>query len=160
MTALDEVMERIRGAYGSLDEPRFDFVVDAARDPRYRTLIRNLAERYTLDADTDLNSDVSFGCVLRYGAERWVLRVSMVGPYAMLLRLRGQGGATLVSSPDPSSSEAEQELIGAVEDSGLRLLDRTVLAAPVNLRLFNTAPNRTRVYQALFVDTDFLPWER
>jgi len=159
MTALDEVMERIRAAYGSLDEPRFDFLADAAHDPRYRTLVGKLAARFTLAADTDPDSDVSLGFVLRHGHQRWVLRVSMVGPYAVLLRLGEHGNATLVSGPDPSSSETERRLIEAVEDSGLRLLDRTLLATPVALRLFNTAPDRTRVYQALFVDTDFLPWE-
>jgi hypothetical protein len=160
MVKFDEVMEWIRTAYGSLEQPCFGFIQAAASDPRYRELRTMLAERFELQRDTDLNSDVSFGYVLHIGVERWVLRVSMVGPYAMLLRLHQPGDDLPVANSDPSSSEAERQLIDAVERSGFRLLDRDLLSQPVPLTLFNTAADRTRIYQALFVDTDFLPWEQ
>ena len=47
----------------------------------------------------------------------------------------------------------------AIVSNSIRLLDRDALLIPVPMRLFNTEPENTRVYQALFTDTDILPWE-
>jgi hypothetical protein len=147
MTDLDEVVQSIRAAYGSLDHPRFDFVADSVRARTYSAMIGQLAQSFSTQDDTDVNTDVSFGCLLASGGERWLLRVSMVGPYAVLVRLgREVGGGVVLSGPTASSSEAEQQLMGTVAASGLRLLDRDLLS-------------RT-VYQALFVNTDFPPWQR
>ena len=160
MTDLDEVVQSIRAAYGSLDHPRFDFVAFSGRARTYQAMIGRLAQWLSTQDDTDVNTDVSFGCLLAASGERWLLRVSMVGPYAVLVRLGQEGGGEVLPGPSPSSSEAEQRLIGTVAASGLRLLDRDLLLRTVPLRLLAAPSGTASVYQALFVDTDFPPWQR
>jgi hypothetical protein len=160
MIDLDEVVQSIRAAYGSLDHPRFDFVADSVRARTYPAMIGQLAQWFSTQDDTDVNTDVSFGCLLASGCERWLLRVSMVGPYAVLVRLGREVGGVVLSGPTASSSEAEQQLIGTVAASGLRLLDRDLLSRTVPLRLLAAPSGTVSVYQALFVDTDFPPWQR
>jgi len=156
---VQEVMDVIRSHYKSLQSPDFSFVRDTLAKRPYEKVIRQLSTHFHIEEDTDPNDDVSFGYVLTQEGERWVLRISMLGPYAVLLRLHQTARIEVMAQRAQVSSRAEKELITTLADHSIRLLDRDTLLIPVPMRLFNTEPENTRVYQALFTDTDILPWE-
>jgi len=156
---VQEVMDVIRSHYRSLQSPDFSFVRDTLAQRPYEKVLRQLSTHFHVEEDTDPNDDVSFGYVLTKDSERWVLRISMLGPYAVLLRLHQTAGVEVMAPGAQVFSRAEKALITTLADHSIRLLDREVLRIPVSMRLFNAAPENTRVYQALFTDTDILPWE-
>jgi len=153
------ILSSMQQRYGSLENPRFDFVETAIDDRPYDALVRELDTHFSVEEDTDPNDDVSFGFLLRRDTRRWVLRLSMVGPYAALTRLRGH--RVFLVDPDRTDlSDVEQEILGIVQAHGLTPIDQATLTVRVPLRLHNTDPENVRLYQALFTDTDWLPWER
>jgi hypothetical protein len=84
----------------------------------------------------------------------------MVGPYAVLIRHAPEHPERmLVDGPRDCTGALEEFVARALEHSGVELLGRAALSSPIPLRLFETAPGRVRIYQALFADTDFLPGE-
>lgn len=153
------VMDVIRSNYKSLQSPDFSFVRDTIAKRPYEKILRQISKHFQVEEDTDPNDDVSFGYVLTKGGERWVLRISMLGPYAVLLRLHQAARIEVMAHRAQVSSSADKELITTLADNSIRLLDRDALLIPVPMRLFNAEPENTRVYQALFTDTDILPWE-
>lgn len=153
------VMDVIRSHYKSLQSPDFSFVRDTIAKRPYDRVLRQISTHFQVEEDTDPNDDVSFGYVLTKGNERWALRISMLGPYAVLLRLHQAARIEVMAHRAQVSSSAEKELITTLADNSIHLLDRDALLIPVPMRLFNAEPENTRVYQALFTDTDILPWE-
>jgi len=156
---VQEVMDVIRRSYKSLQSPDFSFVRDTIAKRPYEKILRQISTHFQVEEDTDPNDDMSFGYVLTKGGERWVLRISMLGPYAVLLRLHQTAGIEVIAPRVQVSSRAEKALITTLADHSIRLLDRDTLLILVPMRLFNAEPENTRVYQALFTDTDILPWE-
>ena len=156
---VQEVMDVIRSHYKSLQSPDFSFVRDTLSKRPYEKVIRQISTPFQVEEDTDPNDDVSFGYVLTKGSERWVLRLSMLGPYAVLLRLHQAARIEVMAHRAHVSSNSEKDLMTTLADHSIRLLDRDALLIPVPMRLFNAEPENTRVYQALFTDTDILPWE-
>ena len=104
------------------------------------------------------DDDVSFGFVLATREGRCVLRLSMVGRYAMLLRMV-PGGPAQVLSADSALSEDEAHIVAEVARAGIDLLDRATLDERIPLVLFGAPRGETRLYQALFVGSDVIPWE-
>ncbi len=156
---LHDMRRRIEERYGSLASPRFSFVREAMAANPYASVVRRIEERFACEEDTDPNDDVSFGYVLRDPSGVWVLRLSMIGPYAVLMRQRRDGSVEVVAPGTAVASESERQLMHLLADAGVVVVDRRTLLEPVQLALSNTEPNRVRVYQALFTDTDVLPWE-
>jgi hypothetical protein len=156
-TRTERIRRQIEHVYGRLDEPFFGFTWSALEIRPYEELAARLAARFQAQDDTEVNDDVSFGLCLRLPDGPRVLRLSMVGPYALLLRT-AQAPAVVVE-PGLAGSDEERELVGQLVQRGLELLDRTTLDARVPLALAKTPPEECRFYQALFVDSDVVPWE-
>lgn len=156
---LDEVLKLIRQRYRSLESPDFSFVEAALAWHPYETVMSIFHQRFQVEEDTDPNDDVSFGYLLTKGQQRWILRISMLGPYAVLLRLDESDNAAVIHATTTELSALEKELTATLTDHGIHLLGLEVLLHPVPIRLFNTERENTRVYQALFSDCDVLPWE-
>jgi hypothetical protein len=157
---MTEVIDVIRSVYGSFENPDFHFASEALRRRPYEQVVSQLERIFKAEEDTDVNDDVSFGYVLRsHGQREWVLRLSMVGPYAVVLRLSGNGPAEVVSPGAPTLEEQELKLLQVLSAQGIQVLSQDELMRPVPLSLYNTNPGNVRIYQALFSDTDVLPWE-
>jgi hypothetical protein len=75
--------------------------------------------------------------------------------HAVLIQLDSTGRDDPVLTD--GSSEMERELVGITRQYGLELLARHQLEQPVTFRLEKTSPARTRMFNVLFSDTDFLP---
>jgi hypothetical protein len=144
-------------AYGSVSQPDFNFVRRAADAHHLADLISNLERRYDLLETTDFNTDVGRVVRLRSGDEKLVLWLSFVGPYAALVRIGPSGHDEPVVIDGVSGME--QTIVRIARQYGLELLARQQLEQPAILVLQNASPERTRMFNVLFSDTDFLPWE-
>lgn len=159
----DRAIVAAREKYGSLDSPDFSFVQQALDEQSGDDLIREFEKCFRVEDYTDTNDDVAFfvGLTSRKSGRRWGLALSMVGPFATLLRVGKEGGVeTVVTRSERPIDADEERLLNICEEKGFQLLDKKVLSQPVRARLFNTQPERVKLYQVLFSDVDLLPWER
>jgi hypothetical protein len=152
----DRIRDALTRAYGALDDPAFHFVGEALRARPYRRLLEAVARHGPVRDDTVPDDDVSFGVILEWADVRRVLRVSMLGPFAVLLRLPPDGPAEVVTVD--TAHPAERPLLADLAAHGIELLDRGTLEKPVPLTLPKTPREECLVYQALFVDNDVVPW--
>jgi DNA mismatch repair ATPase MutS len=151
------LLSTIRDRYKSLQTPEFGFVAEVIGQQPYQQLVNALRIHFTITEETEPNDDVSFGYLLEREAKRWLLRISMVAPYAVLMRLETNNLTTLVN--DYAGLQPEEILIrDALRQYNIEWLNRERLESRINLVLFNTDAENTRIYQALFSDTDVLPW--
>ncbi|KYF97203.1 hypothetical protein BE20_39475 [Sorangium cellulosum] len=162
MTAPSQLFQAIMAKYRSLENPDFRWVVEEYERKPYRELERRLVSRFSIEDITDLNNDVS--CVFAISPEgseaRWTLKLSLVGPYAVLLRETGaRGWDVYVQGEADARSEDERWILEACRQHAIEVLRLDVLKTPIGLRLFDTDPENVRLYQALFSDNDYLPGE-
>lgn len=150
------IREAMARAYGSLDDPTFHFVGEALRGRPYRGLLTAIARHAPVRDDTIPDDDVSFGAILEGADVPRVLRLSMLGPFAVLLRLPPGGRAEVVTAG--SARGLERGLVDELSAHGFELLDRPTLEEPVALTLPKTPREECLVYQALFLDSDVVPW--
>lgn len=142
--------------YGDLANPNFEFVRKNLAQPRYQTVVENLSKVCRLRDETDPNNDVSFGYVLERDREKLFLQLSMIGPYFCLFRILDAG--PILADGTTTESSLEKQTIDILESLNLSRVDVDLLKQPVALKLFNTSPERTCFYNALFSDTDVLPF--
>lgn len=154
---LNGIMTQIKNVYGSLETPSFFFVKEAMKTRPYQRIVEQLSENFHLKEDTDPNDDVSFGYVLEQGDRRFLLRLSMVGPYGILYRLNDKADMDLLSPHSAALSGPEKSLLRILRDEGIVLFEQDTLTLPVSIRLYNTEPGQSRLYQALFIDSDVIP---
>jgi len=149
-------MEDISKAYKSLRKPDFSFVESAvARNP-YQGVVLAISERFLVREITDSNDDVSFCYQVENSGDSWTIQLSMVGPYAVILKQTEEYGVEVVE-PE-TQSRLERELCSILHANQLIILNQFVMEEPIDIHLFNSDPKNTRFYQALFTDTDILPW--
>jgi hypothetical protein len=79
----------------------------------------------------------------------------MLGLYAVILRVNGENSTKLVTI---ARSEQEERIVSLLAKHRFAILQRNLLEQPIALKLFNTEPENACLYQALFSDTDVLPW--
>lgn len=77
-----------------------------------------------------------------------------MGPFGLLVRM--DNGPVVVSEHFCNEEVVVQDVCTRFEIS---LLGRDLLNEPVGLSLFKTETGSVRVYQALFTDSDLMPWE-
>jgi hypothetical protein len=155
---IKSVMVAINNKYGSLESPKYTFVQEAIARKPYSDLVTRLsALADNIKEDTDPNDDVSFGYLLKKGVEQLFLQLSMVGNFAAVQRVHGSGSNELLD-PGSARSDFEKSVIGHLKMADLVVLDDALLRTAVPLQLVNTEHDRTTVYQALFSDSESVPW--
>ncbi|MBI1924049.1 hypothetical protein HYR99_07340 [Candidatus Poribacteria bacterium] len=156
---LKEIMTFIEQKYKSFDFPDFSFVEKEMSTRPYQAVVGELRNIVELKEDTDANDDVSFSYLLVKGNKRWSLNISMIGPYAVLMLMNHSRSFEIVHPEDEELSQLENEIAKILQKHSITLLPQYLLEYPVPLQLYNTEPENVKVYQALFTDTDILPWE-
>lgn len=151
------IMQDIKVAYGSLEEPNFIFKQRNYSSRPYNNIVSKLSSEFEVEEDTDLNADVSQQLTVKHKDGSCAVELSLVGRYAVLLRVFD--GCTPMVLTDQNSNEYERKIIDIVEKNDVKILPQEVLEEKIELRLFYTERDRVCVYQALFSDTDFLPWQ-
>jgi hypothetical protein len=129
--------ESVVRAYGSLTTPNWAFVNDAvSRDP-YGELARELVGFGDVADDTDVNYDVSFTYIVRRPRRPIVVRLSMVGPYALVLAVADDLDAptTVIATADDTGSLGERAVVEFLAHKGFTLLDRETLERPIRFTI-------------------------
>lgn len=157
--SMQQIIDQIQATYGSLEEPNFSFRKQQDNARPYDELVATIIEELELAADeyTDLNDDSCFGYTLSRDGVSWILELSMVGPFAAFSRIH-ENGRKILAADDCDLTAPERRVLDLLTSRKLRIMRREELEQPIELRLFNTDPENTRIYQALFSDTDILPW--
>lgn len=158
MSKLDTIRAQVLAKYGSLKEPNFAFVRAALAADMYRDVMDAIGASFKIDEDTDPNDDVSRAFVVTTSDGYRTLALSMVAPYAVFMRPTSGPSYEVVDPAKPLSPE-EARLLGILRQFEVEPLDRWILSEPMPLELSNTPADQCCVYQALFTDTDVLPWE-
>lgn len=157
-TDIQEIRDSIQRKYGALEDPSFSLVSKALSGRPYDPLVGKLRALFEVEETTDANDDVSFCYQLTKQDKRWGLELSMVGPYAVILRLLAPWRAKVVT-PENAVAE-EQKICVLLAEAGFKILERNILEIPIQLNLQNTNKGNVCLYQAPFTDIDILPWGR
>ncbi|MGJ7573909.1 hypothetical protein ACSFBX_25500 [Variovorax sp. RB2P76] len=149
-------VEIIEKKYKDIKSPNYSFVLKEIEGKPCQKMIEAIAENFFVVEDTDENYDVSFGYILSASYEvKFLLRVSMVAPFALLARIKKDGFTSLPIVGNNASNSEEFKLIGIMESYGISLLDAETLEDVV---LVAMNPTKT-LYQWMFVDESGVPWQ-
>lgn len=146
----------IKRVYGSLEHPDFSFVKAAIMSRPYQSLVQQLQREFEVVEITDENDDVSFRFMLTKSKRKWVVELSMLGRFATILKVSEFGLVRVVGQS--CLDQEEQQLVSLLLEDKFEIMDQEELEQRIPLRLWNTEPENVCVYQALFSDTDVLPW--
>jgi hypothetical protein len=158
---VDDILKRIEQAYGSFSDPKYFSITRRLEERPYEELANSLGSEFELVETTDDDDDVAFMYALSREGRQWALEISAVAPYAVFARTDpvSQLWKEILTQSAAGLSQHERWLISKVSAAGLRLLQKEELEVPVPLHIAGTDPQHVRVYQALFTDTEILPWD-
>ncbi len=148
---LRRVLADVWTAYEDLDSPRRGF----ARTRHYQglqpNLLFDLRSICEFEDDTDINCEVSFFLVANL-QPALAVRLSMVGPYAIVFRDGGDPPSRLVTSGAEARTQEETALLQVLSDHRWMILSAQDLSLRVDLKL--SGVTGATLYQALFVPED------
>lgn len=151
---------QLRQSYGDFRSPRLHFVMAAADRQPFEGVLRDLAQTYPVEEDTDLDCDVCFTYIVRAG-QPLVVKLSLVGPYAVILSFGsdGFGEGSLVLPSQPAGTTDQARVASVLNSHGFVLVPVEHLETLVPLAL---AKDRAEVtlYAALFEPEGDVPWPR
>lgn len=78
-------------AYGSFENPEYFFTHRWFKERKYPDMMNFIKENYSFSEDTEPNTDISYGFILKKGTDKAVLQVSLVGPYFYMASLFSDG---------------------------------------------------------------------
>ena len=149
----------IRSAYKNLDQPDFSFIRRTFLNRPYDPLIRKLRDFAAVEDLGAVEDDVCFSYLLKGQNALWRLELSMVGPFAIFVRLSNRVQDSDFIAPHLTDlSGFEVKIVEKLKIYGIRLLTPRELTQSVALSLYNTPRAQTCLYQALFSDLPQLPW--
>jgi hypothetical protein len=161
---LDAYLESARRSYGDLASPNFSFVADFLQRNPYRNVVTHLGSFLSVRDMTTPDDDVCLTLDLRGAGEKWRLLLSMVGPYAMLMRVhvhrRRLRRSVDVTVGGTDGTEFEQRMVSLLVDAGFRVLTAADAAKPVRFIVPpDEEPEMGPLFRVLFTDMTELPWE-
>jgi hypothetical protein len=141
--------------YGRNTEPNYAFVPASLRTDPHRQLVDELQRQFEVTDDTDSNDDVSFNYLLRKDRKTWRLALSMVGPFALLVRATEPQQTTVVTQETGDTDEAR--ILDAVRARGFTFLDRDTIRKTLDVKYHGGRQDDWTVYQALISSSEMLP---
>ncbi|MDP9930432.1 hypothetical protein [Variovorax paradoxus] len=121
----------------------------------YSNVVGDLRQRFPTSEDTDENSDVSFGYVLALAPERdYLLRISMIAPYAFLVKINGRGPTSGPIVGENTQDEIETDLLKVIKSHGISMLDGKSLKVDIP----GSGDGSKSLYQWMFIDGENPPW--
>ena len=156
----DSFASYLDSAYGNLSAPDFDFAKRGFDKRPYDRIIKRLRDYAAIEEILVGEEDVCFSYFLKGRTNLWKIELSLVGPFAIFVRLKAQVTADdFLHNRKEDLIEFERKVVEIVRNFGISLLTTNQLQISVPLTLFNTPKENVRLYQALFTDRDGLPWE-
>jgi hypothetical protein len=148
----------IQEAYVSLEQPDFAFVKKTVKARPYEKLLKRMRDYAAIEEITEGEDDVCVGYLLKGRNALWKLDLSLVGPFAIFVRLSNSIKAEdFVHATKHDIIEFERKVASLLQNGGVKLLSSRELETKVDMSLINTRSD-VRIYQALFCDTPNLPW--
>ena len=148
---IDRIKEKIERTYGSLENPRFDFVFKAIKRQLYKDALTRLKSEFEVVETTDPNDDVAFcyHCISKR-QQSYYLRLSMIGRFGYVYRDDYR--------PILQSTECElKKLLQILDDDEIELVPTECLEEEITMNLVEDG--RTNVFNALFSTVEELPWK-
>lgn len=150
----------LTSAYKSFDQPDFSFVKRVFNARPYEPLIRKMRDYAAIEECTHNEDDVCFSYFLKGRASLWKLDLSLVGPFAIFVRLRSRIGCEDFLYPEKGDlTDFEVKIVSMLKSQKIRLLTSDELSIEVPIGLYSSSKHKPRLYHALFSDTERLPWE-
>jgi hypothetical protein len=129
------------------------------REP-YSPLFDELARKFPVEDDTDINDDVCFTFLVT-AARVLAVKLSMVGPYAVVMAVSSaepDAPLTVVPGPDAAANDDERAVLRILGRHGFRVLTEEELERSVRFTLEDA--EIVPLYRALFAFEGLLPWKR
>jgi|GEM_PF-6423257 len=150
---LAEIMSDILSRYKDLDEPDFSFIMQIYDNTPYSEVIEDISNHFEVTEDTDLNYDRSFVYYLRKDKETYLLRISMVGKYAVVIDEHGKHAGL-----STNTSRANLVLLkNILLNHHIVLVKPAILSHTVTMNLNLKQPTKVNLYQVLFDEIDNYP---
>ena len=154
----EQILQRVKSTYKSLQTPDFGFVKEAQNARPYEGLLRNLRHHCVIEEVTPEEEDVCFSYMVQRHDRLWKLDLSMVSKYGLFVRLSANvGKKDFLTLTKSDLTDFERRIVETISSKGILLLPAQLLEQPVELTLFNTDKANTSLYQALFTDKP-RPW--
>ena len=157
-TNLATILNQIENAYGSLDKPDYRFVHKFFSKRVYFLLEQLLAEHFKLVSIEDENDDHCYRYLLEKPSNQWILELSFVAKYAVLMKFTETKKSILVN--DFIKDSDESVIMDLASEFCFEFLPKEILEKPCAINLSTVGFGKARIYQALFSDVYFLPWEQ
>ena len=151
-----KIFDNILHTYGSLSEPNFSFVEKNIERRPYKEFEKKVKAICVMEEVTDLNNEVCFSYQLVHLSEKLFHQISMVGPYCTLFRMTTSG--LILIQEVTVLTRFEDDVLTLIQEEGLKLLNREQLETKIQIKLFNAEEPHICFYNALFSDTDILPF--
>jgi hypothetical protein len=160
MNIIQQINQDILDAYKDLSSPRKQFLSNRI-DTTTPKVLRCLSDSsYTLDADnTDTNYDVCSQSVFNDEDTTFVLMISRVGPYACILSVNKSNSSIVIDTTYNGKNKLVNQMLKCLRTNAIHCLGIEVLGIAVDLRTELRDPKLATIYNALFCDNAFLPWE-
>jgi hypothetical protein len=149
--------QNLRAALDDVGNPDFTLVMKTLSEEPCREIVQELSSWLKLQDVTDPNDDVCFHYLATSEHSEWGIELSAVGRYANFLRSKQNNTPELVTREN--ATPEERPILETLERHGFLFLSQEELETPILMKLFSTDRGRVKLYQALFSDTDLLPWE-
>lgn len=113
-------------SYGSFENPKYFFTHQWFKEQKYPDMLEFIKENYLFSEDTEPNTDISYGFILKKGKDEAVLQVSLVGPYFYLASILSDGSQ---SEPeyDLTSTDFRLPLLKYMREAGFTFTPITAL---------------------------------
>jgi hypothetical protein len=147
---VEEILSAVAGPIGSILSPDYHRI--KLNSKRYSSIVKDLSANFWVRDISDENEDVCSALVLRFigePTEDYVIYISNIANYAFVMKI----------SDCSSCEDSRMHLINDLfRKFGLESLSRDVLSFPIETSTFYA--DNPRLFNLLFSDTDFLPWEK
>jgi len=145
---IDAILSKIEKTVGPLSSPNYGRA--KLNTQRYARFIKQLSYKFWVRDTSDDNEDLASVLELRLisSGEDYILYLSKVADFAFAMKLKD-----FTSNTDSAIFCINK----IVESLGLLMLDRSILATPVNALTFYAS--QPKLFNILFSDMDFLPWQ-
>ena len=151
-------MPYIKEAYRSFETPDFSFAKKTLSARPYDRLIKVLRNYAAIEEHTQGEEDVCFSYFLKGRAALWKLDLSIVGPFAMFVRLSNSiNRQDFLHHRSGDLIDFERKIIDTIRAGGIKFMTCDELETKVPVTLVNTPKEEVSLYQTLFTDRP-VPW--
>lgn len=155
---LQEILESIKRAYGSLDDPNYSFAERRYRSLRCHPFVLDMMKMYYVQDQTDLNDHMALHLEILHKDGSMLICLSFVDSWAMTFRLETQ------KKPQNKILEASSDLLpderGIVDmlfKHGFKQITKEEASTRVDMNLCDTDRSEARLYHAIISDDGTLP---